>query len=111
MLRNSVVTAAAAARRDDITARKEGACLRLTDVRVGEREVQPDADADHRDHVEEPDNEEQLRAKQRCELRLTRGTLEEAATEMPKPTPTPIAPEPISTATAMKFKPIISSIG
>src|SRR5690606_29348126 len=55
--------------------------LQLTDERIGECEEQRDTDADHRDRVEQRDDEEHLRAQHRCKLRLACSTLEETAAE------------------------------
>src|SRR5688572_25956862 len=52
--------------------------LQLPDERVREGEEQRDADADHRDRVEQRDDDEHLRLQHRREFRLARGTLEEA---------------------------------
>src|SRR5688572_5957679 len=55
--------------------------LQLPDERVREGEEERDADADHRDRVEQRDDDEHLRLQHRCELRLTRGAFKEAAAQ------------------------------
>src|SRR5688572_22823684 len=55
--------------------------LQLPDERVGEGEEQRDADADHRDRVEQRDDDEHLRLQHRGEFRLACGAFEEAAAQ------------------------------
>src|SRR5688572_23947343 len=55
--------------------------LQLPDERVREGEEERDADADHRDRVEQRDDDKHLRLQHRRELGLACGTLEEAAAE------------------------------
>src|SRR5258708_2951838 len=58
------------------------ACLlQLPDERIREREVQRDTDADHRDCVEQRDDQEHLRTQHARELRLTRRAFEPTAAE------------------------------
>src|SRR5881394_624776 len=57
--------------------------LQLRDERIGEREVERDADADHRDRVEQCDDEEHLGPQHARELGLTSRAFEPAAAEKP----------------------------
>jgi hypothetical protein len=72
-------------RRGPASARKSSACaagrLGRRDERVGEGEEQREADADHRDRVDERRDDEHLGLQHRGELRLTGSAFEEASTE------------------------------
>ena len=55
--------------------------MQLSNERIGEREEQRDTNTNHRNGIEQRDDEEHFRLQHRSQLRLTCSTFKEAAAE------------------------------